>query len=71
MKYLLLNFNIKKFRGMKKNLRIKFQMHMRIVKFHQKNCLKLLLPKGYLLGTEKEYKNLRSIKLLLGLSEKE
>ena len=51
-------------------MRIKFQMHLRILKVHQKNCLKFLLPKGDLPGTEKRYKNLRSIKLLTGLSEK-
>ena len=37
---------------------------------HQKNYLRYLLPKGDLPGIEKRYKKLRSIKLLLGLSEK-
>ena len=49
---------------------IKFHMHLRILKFHQKNCLKFLLPKGDLPGIEKRYKKLRIIKLLLGISEK-
>ena len=51
-------------------MRIKFQMHLRILKVHQKNCLKSLLPKGDLLGTEKQYKKSRSIELLPRLSEK-
>ena len=37
---------------------------------HQKNYLKFLLPKGDLLGTKKWCKKVRSIKLLLRLSEK-
>ena len=54
----------------KRNLRIKFRMHLRILKVHQKNYLKFLLPKGGLPGTEKWYKKPRSIKLLKGLSDK-
>ena len=65
-----LEFQFQKFRGRKRNLRIKFQMHLRILKVHQKNCLKFLLPKGDLLGIEKRYKKERIIKLLSGLSEK-
>ena len=51
-------------------MRIKFQIHLRTLKFHQKNCLKFLLPKGDLFGIEKRYKKARSIKLLSRLSEK-
>ena len=69
MKDLLLRSQIQKFRGRKRNLRIKFQMHLRILKVHQKNWLKSLLAKGDL-GTEKRYKKPRSIKLLPRLSEK-
>ena len=47
-----------------------FQMHLRTLKVHQKNCLKFLLPKGDLLGTERRCKKERSIKLLPELSEK-
>ena len=46
----------------KRNLRIKFQMHLRTLKVHQKNYLKFLLPKGDLLGSEKRYKKARSIR---------
>ena len=67
MQLLYLSFQIQKFRGRKRNLRIKFQMSL---KAHQKNYLKFLLPKGDLPGIEKRYKKLRSIKLLLGISEK-
>ena len=45
-------------------------MHMRTLKVDQKNYLKFLLPKGDLLGIEKRYKKLRSIKILPRLSEK-
>ena len=65
-----LSFQIKKFRGRKRNMRIKFSMHLRTLKVHQKNYLKFLLPKGDRLGTERRYKKTRSIKLLPGLSEK-
>ena len=70
MKDLLLRSQIQKFRGRKRNLRIKFGIYLRNLKFLQKNCLKSLLPKGDLPGTEKQYKKLRSIKHLPGLSEK-
>ena len=70
MKYFPLGFQIQKFRGRKRNLRIKFQMHLRIMKVHQKNYLKFLIPKGDLLGTKRRCKKARSIKLLPGLSEK-
>ena len=45
-------------------------MHLRTLEVQQKNCLKFLLPKGDLLGTERWCKKERSIKLLLGVSEK-
>ena len=64
IKFLHLSFQIKKFKGRKRNLRIKFQMHLRTLKVHQKNCLKFLLPKGNTLGTERWCKKVRSIKLL-------
>ena len=49
---------------------IKFHMYLKTLKFHHKNYLKFLLPKGDLLGTERWCKKARSIKLLPGLSEK-
>ena len=70
MKDLLLRSQIQKYKGRKRSLRIKFRMHLRKRKVHQKNRLMFLLPKGDLLGTEKRYKKARSIKLLPGLSEK-
>ena len=70
MKFLHLSFQIQKFRGRKSNLRIKFQMHPWTLKVHKKNYLKLLFPKGDLLGIERWCKKARSIKLLPGLSEK-
>ena len=65
-----MSFQIKKFRGRKRNLMIKSQMFLRTLKFHSKNYLKFLLPKGDLLGIERRCKKVRTIKLLLRLSKK-
>ena len=70
MKNLLLRSQIQKFRGRKKNLRLKFQMCLRNLEVRQRNYLRSLLPKEDLPGVEKQYKKLRSIKLLPKLSKK-
>ena len=66
MNELVLRSHIQKFRGRKRNFEHQISDAPEETESPPKNCWKFL-PKGDLPGIEKQYKKLRSIKLLLEL----